>query len=427
MPVTETDVTSKAVDAVPAIPASKSRGNLLMVLAGMGLLVGAVVGYRWWQYAATHESTDNAFLTAHTHQISVRVSGTVQSVLVNDNQQVKEDQLLVKLDPKDYQAALRQADAALQSAKRKADSAQANVTFATQRANAQATQATGGLGVAQAGIGTAQAGVIEASTGVQAGRAQLTQAQATLERASLDYRRYTQLKKEKAISLKDFDTTQAAYRVALASRDAAREAVNQAQARLSQARQRVTSAQASFVQSQGAGQDAEATKSQSQVSRYEYQAAISAIAQAEATLNNAQLQLSYTDITSPTNGRIGNRRVEIGQRVQPGQALMAVIQERPWVVANFKETQLQNLRTGQPVNIKIDSFSNHEFKGRIESIAPGSGAHFSLLPPDNATGNFTKIVQRIPVKIVFDSDGLKGYESLLGPGMSAEVTVQVAP
>jgi membrane fusion protein (multidrug efflux system) len=164
---------------------------------------------------------------------------------------------------------------------------------------------------------------------------------------------------------------------------------------------------------------------QTQVNRSEYEADLGAIAQAQASLKDAQLQLSYTNISAPNQGRIGRKVVEVGQRVQPGQPLMAIVNNDYWVVANFKETQLERMQPRQPVEIKLDAFPHHPFMGRVESISPASGSTFALLPPDNATGNFTKIVQRIPVKVVFDPQSIRGYESRIAPGMSAEVSVEL--
>lgn len=164
---------------------------------------------------------------------------------------------------------------------------------------------------------------------------------------------------------------------------------------------------------------------QTEVNRSQYAAAQAEISQAQVALKDAQLQLSYTNITAPTTGRIGRKSVEIGQRVQAGQPLMAIVNNDYWVVANFKETQLEQMQPGQPVEIKLDAYPHHPFIGRVDSISPASGATFALLPPDNATGNFTKVVQRIPVKVVFDYKSIQGYESRITPGMSAEVSVEV--
>ncbi|HLO49690.1 MAG TPA: HlyD family secretion protein, partial [Kamptonema sp.] len=175
----------------------------------------------------------------------------------------------------------------------------------------------------------------------------------------------------------------------------------------------------------GGLQQAQASGQQTQVNRSQYNAALGAIAQSEATLKDAQLQLSYTNITAPAAGLIGRKSVEVGQRVQPGTPLMAIVSNEYWVTANFKETQLTNLKPGQKVEIKLDAFPNRIFEGRIDSFSPASGAQFALLPPDNATGNFTKIVQRIPVKVVFDAESIKGYELRIVPGMSAVVNVEI--
>jgi membrane fusion protein (multidrug efflux system) len=172
-------------------------------------------------------------------------------------------------------------------------------------------------------------------------------------------------------------------------------------------------------------QQAQAAGEQTKVSRSQYDAAKAAIGQSEASVKDAQLQLSYTNITTPATGQIGRKSVEVGQRVQPGTRLMAIVSNDLWVVANFKETQLANMKPGQKVEIKLDAFGGHKFEGHLDSFSPASGAQFSLLPPDNATGNFTKVVQRIPVKVVFDAASIKGYESPIAPGMSATVNVEL--
>lgn len=412
-----------------ALPAQGSTGRrinpLLLVLVGMGLLAAAVFGYQWWQHASIHEETDNATLAGHLHQISSRVSGTVQVVLVRDNQTVRVGDPLAKLDPRDFEIKLQQARTALETARREASTAAATIALAAGRAGAQTTGARGGLSAAQAGIATAQAAVEEARAGIPTAQARLTQARANLIRAELDYRRYQTLEAQGALARQQLDGAKATYDVAVADRQAAEAGIRQARSKLTQALEGVTNAKAGLVQSRGSLQEAEAAGLQTEVNRNQYQVARAQIAQAEAALGDARLQLSYTNITAPASGRIGRRTVEAGQRVQPGQPLLAVVEDRPWVVANFKETQLERMRPNQPVEIEIDAFRDHTFTGRIDSIAPGSGAQFALLPPDNATGNFTKIVQRVPVKIVFDPESLKGYAGMLVPGMSTVVSVNV--
>ncbi|MBD2197791.1 MULTISPECIES: HlyD family secretion protein [Calothrix] len=433
----------------------KRKKPIGLILAGLG--VGAIAaggfGYNYWQYASAHESTDNATVVGNIHQVASRIPGTVSQVLVNDNQLVQPGQLLVKLDPQDYQSKVQQAQAALQTARSQAEAAQANILLASQTSTGKTTQAQGDVSSAVAAISTAQAAVREAQAGIpaaqaevqlaQAGipaaQAQVAQANANLAKAQTDYNRYSSLFKEGAIARQQLDTARAAYDVAVAQKNAAVQGVEQAQARLAaakvgvakaqsqlaQAQEGVTSAQAKLAASKGGLQQATATGQDTAVKQSQYEAAKAAIAQAEASLKDAQLQLSYTNITAPSAGRVGRKNVEVGNRVQVGTPLMAIVDNGYWVVANFKETQLNKMQPGQPVEVKLDAFPNHQFTGRVDSISPASGAQFALLPPDNATGNFTKIVQRIPVKVILDQKSIQGYDSRITPGMSAEVTVEV--
>ncbi|WP_218082196.1 HlyD family secretion protein [Anthocerotibacter panamensis] len=428
MPATQEQelVQEPSIPVTPA-PVSKRKPNLWVLgLVGGGLLTASVVGYHWWSYATSHEDTDNATLAGYIHPVSSRINGTVQQVLVEDNQTVKAGEILVMLDPRDFQSRVQQAQAALEVARRQASVAQASVALARERATAQDTQAQGGLTAAEAAIASAQAVVAQAKTGIPTARAQLVQAQANLRKANLDFQRFQKLVKEGAISRQQFDSLQTDYTVAQAARDSAAEGVRQATAKLTQAQEGVASAQALLTQSRGGLQDAKAAQVQVTVNQNQYAQAQAAVTQAEVALEDAKLQLSYTRITAPTAGRVGRRTAEVGQRIQPGQPLLSIVEEQTWVTANFKETQLERMRPRQPVEVKLDAFPNHSFTGRVDSIAPASGSQFSLLPPDNATGNFTKIVQRIPVKIVLDPQGVKGFEQVLAPGMSAVVSVNVA-
>lgn len=250
----------------------------------------AIVGRGVYRMIWT-ESTDDSFVKAHVHVVSSRIAGTVQEVLVNDNQMVKKGDILIKLDPRDYEVQVK--------------AAQANYS----------------------------------KTHKDLGRFQGFTNLGPTERPVFD--------------------------------------------------------------------------------QYEANALV-----AEADLQKAQLQYEYTTIRAAEDGKIGKRSVETGEQIQPAQALMALVETEPWIEANFKESQVANIRVGQEVEVKVDAISGHEFKGKVESIAPGSGSTFSLLPPDNATGNFTKIVQRIPVKIILEKESLKGYEDRLVSGMSTEVTIK---
>jgi membrane fusion protein, multidrug efflux system len=431
----------------------KGKKPLKLILAGLGVgvLAAGGFGYRYWQFASTHIDTDNATVAGHIHQVSTRIPGTVSEVLVDDNQLVKQGQLLLKLDERDYQNKVALSQAALQAAQRQAQAAEANIALASQTTTAKTTQAQGDVSgsvaaistaqaaveVAKAGIPAAQADVRQAEAGIPAAQAQVAQANANLQKAKADYNRYSALFQQGAIPRQQLDTARASLDVATAQKSAAEQGVQQAQAKLAsarvgvaraqselaQAQEGITSAQAKLAASKGGLQQATAGGQQTSINRGQYEAAKAAITQAEASLRDAQLQLSYTNITAPAAGRIGKKNVEVGNRVQAGTPLMAIVNNDYWVVANFKETQLENMKPGQMAEIKLDAFPHHTFKGHIDSVSPASGAQFSLLPPDNATGNFTKIVQRIPVKVTFDPASIQGYDLRITPGMSAEVSV----
>ncbi len=299
------------------------------------------------------------------------------------------------------------------------------MTLAAQNAQAANTQAQGGIGSAVAAIASAQAQVAEAQSGIPQAQAQVAQTDANLKKAQTDLSRFQDLYQSGAIARRDLDTAQQAFSVASAQKAAANQGVTQAQAKLAQAQQGVATAQAGLSSSQGGVQEAQAKNVQTTVSRSDYQTAQAAINQAQVALKNAALQLSYTNITAPVAGRVGRKTVQVGQSVQPGTPLLAIVDNQYWLTANFKETQLEKMRPGQVAEVKLDSFPGKIFKGHLESLSPASGASFALLPPDNATGNFTKVVQRVPVKVTLDADSVRGYESFITPGMSAEVTVTV--
>ena len=387
------------------------------------LVVLLVFGVRYLIWSAHHEETDDAYLAGHLHPISARITDTVQQVLIDDNQHVVEGQTLVILDPNDYKVRLDQAKAALDAASRRADTAEAAIRSTSQSATAQTTQAQGSIGEAKASIQASKAAVTAAEAGVPRAKAQLQEANATLQREETDLHRYQDLYAKEQVSRQTLDHQRASYQVAVAGQAAAQEQVRQAQAQLVAAQQGVVRTEALLTNSEGGLQSAQATTLETRVREGQFATAQAAMAQAAASLENAKFQLSYTIIKAPVSGRIGRKSVEAGQRVQIGQPLMAIVEDHPWVVANFKETQLEKMRTGQHVEVQIDTFPKHKFYGHVDSLAPGSGNEFALLPPDNATGNFTKIVQRIPVKIVLDQDSVRGYENLLSPGMSSVVTV----
>ena len=400
------DESGRVTTPEPPTPAEKPRRKLPKGLIGAAVGVGAIAagifGYRYWEYASTHESTDNAYITGHVHQISSRIPGTVTEVEVNDNQQVEKGELLVKLDKSDLQVGVEKAQAALLTAQSQAKAAQANIGLASDTAEAKSAQAQGDISDATANVSTAKAAVSEAKAGIASAQAQQAQAEANLNKAQADYNRYSTLYQQGAVPRQQLDNAQADYKVAQAEKDAAKQKVEQAQAQLEQAQQRVNSANAKLAATKSELQQASASGQQTEVNRAQFAAANAEVAQAKAALDDARQQLSYTNITAPAGGKIGSKSVEVGQRVQPGTPLMAVVGNDYWVTANFKETQLGEIQPGEKVEVKIDAFGDRTFTGTVNSISPASGAEFALLPPDNATGNFTKVVQRIPVKIVLD-------------------------
>lgn len=397
--------------------------KLLLGLLGLGLIMGGIGGWRWWAYASTHVTTDDAQLQGHIYPISSRVSGTVKQVLIDDNQPIKAGELLVQLDPHDYQVKVQQAQAALDTAQQQTQAAQASVVQAGVNAQAQTTTAQGAIAGANAAIADAQAALTVAQAGVPAAQAELSKAEATLQKATTDYQRYQTLYAQGAVSAQERDAAKQTYDVAMAQRQSAQEQVRQAQAKVVQAQEGIAQAQAQLKSSQGTLQQAQASGVQTDVNRSQFEAAKTQIAQAQANLKEAELQLSYTEIAAPAAGTVGNKTVEVGQQVQAGQPLMAVVGDDLWIEANFKETQLAHIQPGDAVEIDVDAFPDHPLSGQVESVSPASGAQFALLPPDNATGNFTKVVQRIPIKISLDAQSLTGFEHPISPGMSVTVSV----
>ncbi len=355
--------------------------GIILILVVVALLV--IAGLAIYHYEKTHASTDDAYTTGHTHMVAPRVGGLVLERWVDDNQAVKAGDLLVKIDPKDYEVALQRAQANLE------------------QSQAQVLQSQGQLAQADAAILQAQAQVAQA-------RAQVDQAGANYQVAGVNYGRNSALstKDARAVSQSDVDTTKS-------SLDATRAAFDAAKANAAAAEANVTAARATRESRAG---DLEAAKAAVDVAR--------------SNVDNAKLQLSYCWVLSPVDGRVSRRTVETGQQLSAGQALMSITPNDVWVLANYKETQLEHIRVGQAVKIPVDMFPGHPFTGRVDSIQNGSGATYSLLPPDNATGNFTKIVQRVPVKITFDHDdspgSIKGFEDLVVPGLSCEPVVDLA-
>ncbi len=403
-----------------------SGKRIITITASTVLLLSVAFGaYHWYQDASSHEETDDAYVTGHLHQVSTRVDGTVEKIWVDDNEHVTKGKVLVSLDPGDYQVKVEQALANLKQAERQVEVDQSSVHYQDQDALGQATNAEGSIASALATIARAEAQVREAQANINAKQAEATAREADLERAQADWKRFEYLATEGAITLSQRDGAKRDYLVAVENRNAAREAVTQATEKLQQAQQTVGTSNAQFTQAQAQKQLADASGVQVKVNLAKVDADLAAVSKAKAAVDEAKLNLSYTRIVAPVSGRIGKKTVEEGHRVQPGEPLVTIVSDAPWVVANFKETQLQRMQIGQKVEIKIDALPEHKFEGHILSFSPASGSSFAVLPSDNATGNFTKIVQRLPVKIVFNPTSIRGYEDRLVPGLSAMASVDL--
>lgn len=408
-----------------AKPAKKRPNLFVQALVATAVVGAGVGGYMWWQHASEYQETDDAFIEGHLHQLSARISGTVMSVDVADNQHVKAGQTLVRIDPKDFKISLDSFHAAAESANWQANEAKTNIQSSFSKAAAGKLEAQSAIVSARANVDRAEAALAESKMGVKMQLAQIKQREAELTRAKSDFDRYQSLVEDRAVTKQAFDKARQDKDVAEAYLESAREGYRQAQSRVQQAQQSLEDARANVIKAQAATQTADAAQADAEASKRTYERQQAMAKQAEAQYDNAKTQLSYTDVVAPVSGKVGAKTVEVGQHVERGQAMLSIVSDEKWVVANFKETQLTKMRVGQEVEVKIDAFPNKVFKARVDSISPASGAQFALLPPDNATGNFTKVVQRISVKIVFDRESLKGYEDLLTPGMSVVAEVHV--
>jgi membrane fusion protein (multidrug efflux system) len=352
----------------PTQPKKSGPPVPLLVIGAVLLIAGIGLGGRMWWRSQHLVETENAFIAGRLHPVATRVAGVVTEMRMQDNALVKAGDVLLRLDP---------ADAAVQVDRLKAQIAQADAVIAT-----------GGAQVAQAKAQAAVSG------------SQVAQAQAVLARTELDAKRSQALygAELRATSKQELDA-------AMAARDVAKADLAAKQASANAAKEAVAAAES-------ARQSANAQKSGTQ-----------------ALLKDAQNQLGYVEVRASADGRIGKRTVEVGQRVQAGQQLAAIVEPETWIVANFKETQLAKMKLGQKVHVKVDAFPGQDLEAKVDSFAPASGASFALLPPDNATGNFTKIVQRVPVKLVFVPESLKALgeqAARIVPGLSVQVEVEIA-
>jgi membrane fusion protein (multidrug efflux system) len=375
----------------------------------IGLVVLALVGIILWRYFSSYESTDDAQIDGHLNSISARVPGHVLKLLVNDNDYVQAGTPLVIIDPADYQVAAARAKANYEDALATARAAQANVNINTVNTASQ-------VATSNADVENARSGIAAARQQYDAAVAQQAQAEANNVNAQADLVRYQQLVQKQEISQQRYDQAVNASKAAAAQLDAARAGVKAAAAQVTQAQSKLAQAQAGQRYAQTAPQQVSAVRSKAQ-------SAEANVDRMKAELDQAQLNLGYTTVVAPVSGIVTGRTVEVGQNLQAGQELMRVINlDDIWVTANFKETQLRDMKVGQSATIDVDA-NGKKYKGHVQSIAGASGSVLSILPPENATGNYVKVVQRVPVKITFDPGETK--EHALRPGMSVNPKVWI--
>jgi membrane fusion protein, multidrug efflux system len=398
----------------------RSRGKLLKF--GLPILFAVIlIGGFFWLHGRNRESTDDAQVDGHIAPISAKISGSVLQVFVNIQDHVQAGQVLVKLDPRDYQARVDQAKAALAVAEAQAHTAEVGVPLTRATTASGTTGAAAQVAAAQADYQRAQVAQQQASTsGIATAQAQVAQAEANNQRAQADLARMRPLAAKQEISQQQFDAYVAAANVAAAQLQAAQQQLNASRQSAENAAAAVQSALARVNEARAGLQQSRAGQQQVNVSAAQAASATAGIQQARANLAAAQLELSYASIVAPISGVVSAKSVEPGQIVQPGQGLMTIVPLNDvWVTANFKETQLRDVRPGQRAAVHVDMYGQ-SIEGRVDSISGATGAKMSLLPPENATGNFVKVVQRIPVKIVFDKlpNGV-----VLRPGMNVDATI----
>jgi membrane fusion protein (multidrug efflux system) len=402
------------------VPQEK-RGGGKKIWIFLILLVVIVAGATAaWLHFSDRVSSDDANVDGHISAIAPKISGTVMEVAVKDNESVKAGQVLVRIDPRDYQAKVDMAKAALQQAQSQLQSAQQVVPWTNDTTRSATAASNAQLADAEAEQQRARVAYEQAaSSDIAVAQANLRSKQASNDRAQADLARMKPLVDKAEISQQQYDSYVAAARVAQSEVEAAREKLASVQKDAAIRQAAVSAAESRVSQARAQLQSSQANTKQVGIRTADAGTVAGSVAAARANLEAAELQLSYTTITSPIDGVVTRKSVEVGQIVQPGQGLMTIIPlQDTWVTANFKETQLANVHPGQRAEIHVDMYGK-SIGGRVDSIAGATGSKMSLLPPENATGNFVKVVQRIPVKILVDHQS----DLVLRPGMNVDVTI----
>lgn len=413
----------EVMETTPAAPPQKS--SLVKPVAAVVLLVVlAGGGYAYWNHAAGRESTDDAQIDGRIHSVGARVGGTVIEVLVRDNQFVTAGTVLARIDPKDYEVAVAKAKADLAEAEATMQADRTEVPIMSASSASRLDSAHSAVQESKATLATAEQQVESAQVRVKSAQAMLRQAQANAVRAASDFKRYEALLAKDEISKQQYDAakstadaTQAQVEAAQAQVHEAEQMVRVAQSQLGEHRAKLARSESDVKAAATAPQQVSATRSRAESSNAK-------MLQMKAALEQAELNLSYTTVRAPASGIVSQKSLEVGQIITAGQPLMAVVpMDDIWVVANFKENQLAHMKVGQKVEIGVDAYGGRKYQGHVESIAAATGARFSLLPAENSSGNYVKVVQRVPVKILFEKG--QDPDHVLRPGMSVIPTVEV--
>ena len=382
-------------------PRSK-RGLVIGLIAALVVVGGGV----WYVTHHGLENTDNAQIDGDVVSVPARVGGVVTKIAFTENQRVKAGDLLAELDAAPAQARLAEAEANVFAAQAQADAADATARVAE-------TNAVGDKSVADASLVTAAVGAASTSDQIKEAAAQLASSQTSLAQAQLDHDRAQRLLETGAISKSEFDRTDTQFKVAQSSVDVAK-------ARLTSIKGSAAQAQSRVVEAQAKAKISNDVDTQIKLAQARAKAAHAQVDTAKAARDLAALDLSYTKIFAPSDGTVSKKSINVGQMLSPGQSVVQLVTDKLWVTGNFKETQVANMRIGQPASVEVDAFSGKSIEGEVESFSGATGAKFTLLPPDNATGNFTKVVQRLPVRVRIH-DVPAGIT--LRPGMSVDLTV----
>jgi membrane fusion protein (multidrug efflux system) len=402
----------------------KPRRGPARIIVPTVLVILLVAGYFLWRYFGSYESTDDAQIDGHLNALSARISGQVSEVLVEDQQLVKKGDVLVKIDPRDYEVAVAKADADLADAEAALEGSRTDVPLTATNTESTLRSARSNRADTGAGLTAAERQLNAAQARLETTRAQVNEAEANYKRAADDVERYKMLVAKDEISQQIYDQaaqTAAAAKATLAARTAS---VTEAQQNVTVAGAAIQQAQARIAQSEASIQAAMTAPQQVAISQARARSAAAKLAQQKALLDQARLNLSYCMIVAPVSGIASKKTVEVGQNVSPGQQLLVVVPlDDIWVTANFKETQLRKMKAGQKVKFSVDAYE-HEYTGRVTGIGGASGSRLSLLPPENATGNYVKVVQRVPVRIDIEPGQNSDHRLRLGMSVDPKVYLE---